>query len=520
MMRTIFPLFVLLLFANQIVAQESIPVGLEKLSNITLTESPLVKQNILTITTAEGSLQIQTSTFDYQLTSGLALSRDRLNLLDADFRGQFIDNNLLKSAGTNASLGLQKAFRSSLIAELTVDYAMARDNFPLDIFQQNIGADMEDHRMTTTFSLTQPLLRGKGRTIATALEEASKLDLESSDNNATFANSFELFQMSSAYWEYLGAYKSLEIFRGNEARVRRVLEVTEELVKADKRPAGDLAQIKADLANQERQTRVAEQLLYNTKLELGRVIGLSEENSKQLGNPLDQFPEVEQSGYTKDINKARILEIAQENRADIEAAKKRQESLELQLKFNENTRRPQLDLTGFVNYGGTNMGNGLDRALAVFTNREGRNIGYGARLTFSFPVNNNLATGNVVQSQAALQTQELVTTNLQRNIDLNVSTAVNNLEKSIEILEKAKEALKFSREVFENEQEKFRNGMTILLNLIQFQDRLTLAELDYLRAQQQFATAIASLRFETGTLLVNTNKGSDINKQLFYTIPN
>ena len=109
--------------------------------------------------------------------------------------------------------------------------------------------------------------------------------------------------------------------------------------------------------------------------------------------------------------------------------------------------------------------------------------------------------------------------NLKRNIDLNVSIALNNLENSVEVLEKAKRALEFYQEVYNNEQVKFKNGMTILLNLIQFQERLTFAELDYLQAHQQVAIAIVSLRYETGTLLLN-KKGNKGNKELFFTIPN
>ena len=366
------------------------------------------------------------------------------------------------------------------------------------------------------------MLRGRGKTIVTALEQASKLNLESTSNNAQFANSFELFQMSSVYWQYVTAHKSLEIYRENEARVRRVLEITQELVKADKRPAGNLAQIQADLANQERQTKVAEQILYSAKLNLGRTIGLSKEDSEQLGNPIDEFPSVEESGYMKNLDKLTFLSIAQNNRADIEAAKKVQKALELQLKFTENSKKPQLDLTGFVNYGGMNMGNGLDRALATFSREEGRNFGYGLRVNFSFPLNNNLAQGNFIQNEIALKDQEITTSNLRRNIDLNVSIALNDLENSVDVLKKAEEALEFYQEVYTNEQIKFKNGMTILLNLIQFQERLTFAELDYLRAHQQFAIAIVNLRYETGTLLVskNRNRNSNINRSLFFTIPN
>ena len=76
----------------------------------------------------------------------------------------------------------------------------------------------------------------------------------------------------------------------------------------------------------------------------------------------------------------------------------------------------------------------------------------------------------------------------------------------------------FNRWGYNNEQIKFKNGLTILLNLIQFQERLTFAELEYLSAKQQFAIAIINLRYETGTLLVGQGTSS-INKSLFYTIP-
>ncbi len=515
--RFLFFSFLLFGICN-VYGQTTIPVDIVKLSEITLTKNPTIKRNILSINNAEGGFQIQKSTFDYQLISGVSLSRNALNLFEADARNEFI-NDQLKSKNTGASIGLQKTFRSSLTANISVDYTMANDNFPFNRFSQNVGSYIEDHSVFSTFSLTQPLLRGRGKRVATALEKASFLNLESTNENVEFANSFELLQTGSAYWQYVASYKNLHIFKENEARVKRVLEITQELVKADKRPAGDLAQIQADLANQERQTKVAEQTLYRAKLNLGRSIGLSESESKQLGDPIDEFPTIMESGYNKDFDEAKFLEIAQNNRKDIFAAKKLQEALELQFSLAENNKNPQLDLTGFVSYGGMNMGNGLDRAIAAFSRNEGRNVGYGLSLNLSFPINNNLAKGSYIQNEVALKDQQIANENLQRNIDLNVSIALNTLDNSVQVLQKAQESLNFSQEVYNNEQVKFKNGLTILLNLIQFQERLTFAELDYLRAHQQFASAIINLRYETGTLLVNKNGESSINKDLFYTIP-
>ena len=498
--------------------QSTVPVDVVQLSQVTLEKSPLVKRNLLIINNAEGALQVQRSAFDYLLFSGFSTGRSELNLYDEDFRRQFVDGGLLNSRSTSASLGLQKAFRSSLRMDLSVSYALSNDNSILNRFNRTTGEFIGDHTMSSAFSLTQPLMRGRGRIIATALEEASKLSLESSNDNAVFANSFELLQTGSTYWQYVAAFKRLKIFQENEARVRRVLEVTEELVKADKRPAGDLSQVKADLANQERQTKAAEQALFSARLNLGRAVGLSEDDSKLLGDPIDEFPTIAESGYLSSINESAFVELARKNRKDIEAAKKVQESLELRLRLAENDKKAQVDLTGFVNYGGNTIGNGFGTAFSTFSQADGRNFGYGVSLNFSFPVNNNRAQGAYVQNQTALKDQEIANSNLQRNIDLNVSIALNNLSNSIQVLEKAKESLDFYQEVYNNEQIKFKNGLTILLNLIQFQERLTFAELEYLSAKQQFAVAIINLRYETGTLLAGQGSSS-INKSLFYTIP-
>ena len=192
--------------------------------------------------------------------------------------------------------------------------------------------------------------------------------------------------------------------------------------------------------------------MYTAKLNLGRSIGLSEEESKQLGDPTDEFPTITASQYNKSLDKVTFLEIAQNNRKDILASKKSQKALELQLSLSENNKKAQLDLTGFISYGGMNMGNGLDNVLATFSRNEGRNVGYGLSLNLSFPINNNLAKGAYMQNEVALKDQQIVNENLQRNIALNVSIALKNLENSVEVLEKAQESLNFYQKVYNNEQ--------------------------------------------------------------------
>lgn len=166
----------------KVYSQTTLPVNIVKLSEITLTKNPIIKRNMLSVNDAEGGLQIQKSTFDYQLVSRLSLSRNALNLFEVDPRNEYI-NNQLTSKSTGASVGLQKTFRSSLTANLSVDYSNSNDNFPLNRFNQDVGAYFQDHTVSSTFSLTQPLLRGRGNQTATALEKASELNLESTNEN-------------------------------------------------------------------------------------------------------------------------------------------------------------------------------------------------------------------------------------------------------------------------------------------------------------------------------------------------
>lgn len=506
-------------FTISIYGQSGVQCELSTLSKLTLDKSPSIKSGALNIDNAKANLQVQSSAFDYQLNSEVSLSNNKVYLFNADSRNEIIDDQI-KTNNTDISIALQRKLRSGLSASLGVNYSQLSDNFPINRFNENVGPDISNHTVSTTLSLTQPLLKGRGKRITTALEKGSALNIESAQNNFEITGAYELLQMGIAYWQYLTSYKSLEIYRLNEKRVRNVLQITQELVKADKKPAGDVVQIRADLADKERQTKVAEQNLYNSKLNLGRVVGLSESESQEIGIPLNEFPEVSKSGFNEGLDITLMNQLAKKNRSDLKGFEKSNEAVELQLSLAKNNLKAQLDLTGFMNYGGMNMGNGIQNAFSGFGNREGRNYTIGLALNFTFPLNNNFAKGSFLQSKTTLNVQLISYNNLQRNIDLNINISLNNLKNSVLILNKAKESLGFYQSVFNNEQVKFQNGLTTLLNLILFQERLTFAELEYTIAQQQFAVAIINIRYETGTLiLMEENKVKAPSNQVYYEIP-
>lgn len=512
-------IFLLIIYYSNLYGQSKIKCDLIEMASRAFELNPTLKRSAYAIQDAQANLQVQRSVFDFNSYSNLTVRNSNYMLFNADPRNQFVDK-VLKSNITDFSAGFRKRLRSGQLTDISLIYGFNSSNLPLNSFNENVGAYWGNHLSTVNVSLTQPLLRGKSRDIATTLERNSYLYIENTKRNNEFANSYEILQIGFAYWNYYTAFKNLEIYRKNESRVRSVLDITKELVKADKKPAGDLIQVNADLANQEKFTIKAEQNLYGARLDLGREIGLSNEESLLLDIPMNEFPTISTSDYRNTLDKNDFIKVAKEKRADLKAVRKISEALMMQYKLAENNTKPQLDLTGFVFYGSASTGNGIGETFSSFTNNQGRNMGAGAKLTFTFPVNNNLAKGNLAKSNIAMNDQKVANENLQRNIELNISNALNNLNNNVLVLEKAKQALDNYKEAFSNEQAKFQTGLTTILSLILFQERLTTSELQYLQAYQQFANSIVNLRHETGTLISQDNKGFSIDQKAFYLIPN
>lgn len=512
-------LLAMTVYAAEVCSQSRTKAGLVQIAYGAFSKNPNIIRSSYAVQNVASDLQIQRSVFDLNSFSELLLRTDQYSLLEADPRRSYIENNRLNTNVLNFSAGVRKKIRTGQIAEFGVNYGFTNNNFPFNNFNQPVNTYLGNNKSALNFSLIQPLVRGRGRNISTALEKSYVLYVENAKSSNEYVNSYELWQIGTAYWNYYTAFKSLDIYKQSEARIRSVLSVTKDLVEGDKKPAGDLIQIKADLASQERLTIAAEQELYAAKIQLGKIAGLTSEESLLLDIPENDYPTVSQSLYKKGIDQADFIRIAKEERADLRAARQGNEALRQQYQLAENNLKPQLDLTGFFSYGSVSTGNGANDMLSSFANNQGKTIETGAKLTFTFPVNNNLAKGNLMKSYVTLNDQGVTLNNIERTIALEVVNDLNYLNNSVSNLEKAEEITNYNREVFNNEQLRFKSGLTTLLSLVLFQERLTAAQLSNLQAYRQFATAIINLRHDTGTLIDADNKGFTIDQNAFYTIP-
>lgn len=516
-------LFTIFFYLGQLSVQaqsEAVQCDLVNLYQITLDKSPTLQRQNIQYRISEVDKRSASSAFDYQLFSDLSLDRAGLNLFDLDPRTDIVGGKI-NTNRVSLSGGIQRTFRSGITASAALNYLRVGDNFPFNAYNENVGEFVSDNITSASVSVRQPLLRGRGRYMTTANEKAAGIGVEGQQLNTKFVASGEVLTMVASYWQYLAAEKSLMVYRGNEERVRKVLSITEELVKADKKPSSELLQIQADLMDKERQTIAARQRWFSAQQNLGRAIGMDTGESTLLGTPKNNFPEIE--NVSTDLSLQSLLNIAYENRTDLKSIKKSLDILSIYIDVAENNAKPQLDLTASFSYGGVDAGNSPHRFITALGKEEGRNYQAGIGVSYIFPIQNNFAEANLLSNQLQFSDREVQLKNQIRNIELNVSIAYNNLKNSIDAVNKSKQSLDYYTQVFENEQYKFQTGLTTLLNLILFQERLTFAQLDYINNQQQLAIAISNLRYETGTIFSDSNdfmlKDNSENPEIFYTLP-
>jgi outer membrane protein TolC len=406
-----------------------------------------------------------------------------------------VDDPLSESASrrfgvTTNSLGVRKRFRSGFSIE--PGFQLSRTEDAAVPGAVNVG--------TLSFTLRQPLLRGRGREAVAASELSAERQVTASELDLRQVTSERALAVVSQYWQTRAALLNLEILEESEARARELLETTRKLIEADVTPAADLVQVEADVVAKETSRIGGERALFEARQALGREIGLEPERIAALPLPSDPFPVLPAAAAPAVAEGSRWVARALERRADFQAARERRNAAEILRTAAENSLKPQLDLIFTPSYSGLVEGEGAGSFFSpLYRNVPGASSSL--TLALSWPTQNSLARGERDQVEAAREQGALVEELLSRQIGADVPIALDAVARNAQQLERATEAVRLFERAVENEAKKLRAGTSTLIDVISQRDRLTSARQSQVSAQVALAVAVARLRFETGTLL-------------------
>lgn len=354
--------------------------------------------------------------------------------------------------------------------------------------------------------LTVPLLRGRGEAVRVD-EAVAQLNVQRSQYELRSQVSLAVYRIMLAYWDYRASTALYQVAQNSEERSRHLLQSSQKLVAADEKPRGDLVLLQGDLADKALAVEAARLNLGESRKTLGRLLGLDLAAMNGLAEPVDAFPAV--SGPVGQLlaHGEALNAKALARRAEFQALALQQEALRQQMASAANRLQPQLDLKVGVGYGKAYDGSARFPLLTA-SGRAQNEPSLTASLSYRFPAENNLAGGVAREYAAQLLQLEVRQQDLHHTVLAGVDSAMQALLGNAAQLRLAQQGLARYEQAVQQEIIKQRNGVATLIDVVNIESRFVNARVSFLQLQQAYANALARLRYETGTFLVETSDGS------------
>lgn len=442
-----------------------------------------------------GTLGLASSLFDPRVTASFSRGRDELPFTLAQKEQA---QGLFDSTVTNITsyrVGVEKQFRSGFLLSPSVEMQRQDLNFE----------DLSPNRAVVSIVGTLPLLRGRSRDVVTATERAARSDVFASELDLQHTAAGAVARTAQAYWTYVAATRRLAVLVDAETRARTLVGEMQALIDGGNRPAAEIRQVQANLADRVAQRAFGEQSLVEARHGLGLAMGITIPLIETLAPPADDFPALSDDEALNVVAVERLVRGALQRRRDLEAVATRQTSATTLREQARDALQPQVNLVTALGYAGIDEGNEFWKLMTPLA-PSGFNIS--TSLVVDWATLNNRALGTLARSEAAYQQTTIQRQELARTIGSNVAVAADGVRRSATRVRSAREAAALYTAAVDDERQKLQIGLSTIIDLILTEDRLTQSLVSEVEASLGYAQAVTRLRFEAGSLIDEPSDGS------------
>jgi outer membrane protein TolC len=501
--------FILFFCSNFAISSDSLQSGIDLLNAVqtTLANQPNIQVMKQDIDIKTGQLRIEQGRFDSSLGASIGHSHEEIprSTLDQLLGVQEITDT------TRYNIQLTREFRTGVAIQPGISLRR--------IYTQEPNYPTEN-RAQIDFIVTVPLLKSGGREVTEAGERVAKKAVDISMLRLRHQTSLSILNTVKAYWLYLAAEKELHQLRQSEIRAENFVKDIRMLIQLDERPAADMEQAQAYLAEKKAARSAGTQKLFEARQLLGLAIGIPFDQITVLPQPTSDFPVPD----THDIasctagQSSAFMQQSLTLRQDYQAMEVQQEAGRILVNAAQNGLQPKVDMAFRIGYSGLDEGSQMFNTVSALGNNI-PGITVGAGINYHWPFNNNAAYGVLMQRKAEYEQIRIMTDDLSRSIYSSVAMALSDLITSSQQLAHSQMAVHSYKKAVENENTKFKMGVSTVLDRITIENSMTHALLQEIAAQAKFSNAVVRLRHETGTLLAQTDLGLSVGIQELTTIP-
>lgn len=442
---------------------------------------------------------------------------------------QATDNILLPDIDLNQVVNWDVGVRKQLItgARVNLDWQNSR------VLTAPSALNLVTPQYPTSLgvSVTQPLLRDFGWRFALLVVDVAQIEQEQSfyDYKAQVANL--VASVEQAYWVYVLAMENVRVEEKGLDLAKELLRQNEGRFKVGALARTTVLESEAEVARREANLVRVHALQRIARDNLRALINARERNEDAL---LMIEPADRPTVAAAELDLDNSLRRAYTERPELIAARLNVDGRQVERKIAENRLLPRVDFVGGVGLNGlggrqvplpgvptpmqgqptptpiqfSTMANeqvlgGYGRALELLT--DGRYYQYNFGIVVEVPFGNADAEARYAEARINAEGARLNLNQLEENVTLEITQAVNNLKAFLKAIEATRIARELAEENVRNQQARYDVGLATTKDLIDFQDRLTQAERSEVETLTNYNIELARLYRADGTLLSNRN---------------
>jgi outer membrane protein len=430
----------------------------------------------------EGQLTEAEGDFDWTLVSSAGILRERLPPLPPYVFGTDTQNWAY-------SLGVQKKLRQGMLLTTSLGTDSLKD--------PDLTGPHWATRGAVNFEMLVPLARGAGEESAAANELFARKDRDSRYALYRHQIASGVLDTVTAFWECVGATRSLHILRESEQEAEEMEATVVRLADASLFSLAYVEQAQSNSRSKKTRRVNAELDQYKARQTLGVSMGMNGIDLVAPPLPGQEFPEMEAPQMPDGRDFARVIRFAQDRREDLRAAQSSREALAMLTNAARRDLKPRLDLSLQLSYDGIDRGQRPQAFL--FNDRDGLRV-MGA-VEMEFPLRNRVQSGQLRQRLAEEEQAGMLRERLAQEIASEVMVALEEVSSTYAAYQVSLEAERYFAEALAKERKRFLVGDSSFIDVVTLQDGHRDAQLETIAALQAHLVALATLRFASGTLV-------------------
>jgi outer membrane protein TolC len=457
----------------------------------TLRRSPVIQNAVAQLHEAEAMLNVARGPYDPQILAGVSQSHTTTPVLPG--AAIVVGQTQLATDTTSASIGASIAtvLGTTITPNIGLSRVYQQANIPIMAsgFQSDAG-----QYATVGVNIVQPLLRGAGTVGAASALASAKRARDAAVHALNGATQMQIYSVIVAYFQLVAAEQDLDLLRLEEAEDRKIVDDTRQLVQGHQRPRADLPGVEGGLANRMREVMEAEDARVQAVYALALAMGLGADGTADFRTE-DAFPDPSLS--TPDTET--ILRLAKHDRGDLLAAHDNVAAADELVRGAQHNTLPQLNLALSLGYAGALEQDGIGPFFAALGNNI-PGVNASAGLTLALPVLNTAQLADRDLKRSLREEAKVDEDDLQRQLPIQVTSTLKDLELSRKALAAAIEAVKQFQQEVTDQRDKVHEGVGTVTDLVLTEELLITAQEGRAADDMKCASALAAVYLEMGGL--------------------